>query len=200
MPFLLLVVATGAALRLAQLRTRPLSPAGASLSTPGAIVSNGTQPTAAGTPDQALAAGTDVPVVGSPAPDFVLEDIQGRKVRLQDLQGKPVLINFWATWCPPCREEMPHIEEFHRKYGDRVTVLGVDVGESPQKVKDFLGREKYSWRFALDESGEVMQKYLVFAIPTSFFLDKDGVIRAKFIGPMQPAHLRDFARQAGAEL
>lgn len=140
-----------------------------------------------------------LPLVGNPAPDFALPDLEGRIVRLSDLKGRPVLVNFWATWCPPCREEMPAIEEFYRKYEGRIEVVGVDVGEKPETVREFLADQPFSWTFALDASGTAMQSYLVSAIPMSYFIDADGVIQAKYIGPMSPALLEDFAAKVGAQ-
>ncbi|MEW6046791.1 MAG: TlpA disulfide reductase family protein [Bacillota bacterium] len=137
------------------------------------------------------------PEIGSPAPDFTLKDLEGRTVRLSDLRGRPVMINFWATWCPPCREEMPHIEEFVRRFGGRIEVLGVDVGEPAELVRAFLEKNPYSWRFLLDSDGQVMERYRVFAIPTSYFIDREGIVRAVYTGAMSPEQLRGFARQAG---
>lgn len=137
------------------------------------------------------------PEVGRPAPDFALKDLEGRTVRLSALRGRPVLINFWATWCPPCREEMPHIEEFVRRYRGQIEVLGVDVGEPPELVKAFLEKNPYSWRFLLDSDGRVMERYMAFAIPTSYFIDGEGVIRAAYTGSMTPEQLRGFARLVG---
>ena len=128
---------------------------------------------------------TGRPVAGSRAPDFTLTDLDGNTVRLSDLLGKVVFLNFWATWCSPCRAEMPDIEALHRKYRDRgVVVLGVDLRESESTVRTYLERGGYTWTFLIDTTGRVASAYRVSAIPTSFFIDREGVIRAVVIGGM----------------
>jgi peroxiredoxin len=121
--------------------------------------------------------------VGSPAPDFELDDLDGNRVKLSDLRGRPVVLNFWATWCGPCRVEMPAIEQVYQTYREQgVVVLGVDVQEPPAKVSEFVKNGNFSWRFALDSRGEVMRQYRVVGLPTSVFIDKDGVFRDVVIG------------------
>ena len=120
-----------------------------------------------------------------PAPDFTLQDLDGNTVRLSDLRGKVVFLNFWATWCPPCRAEMPDIEKVHRKYRDRdVVVLGIDLRESVSTVRAFIGEGGYTWTFLLDTTGKVGSMYQVRGIPASYFIDRKGVIRAVAIGAM----------------
>lgn len=139
-----------------------------------------------------------LPVVGSPAPDFQLKDLQGKTVRLHALRGKqPVFLNFWATWCPPCRKEMPEIQAFVDAHGKEIAVIGIDVGEAKEPVQRFVQEAGYTWQFVLDEQGEVMQRYLAFAIPTSFFIDRQGIIRAKHIGPMTRSLIVQYAAMAG---
>lgn len=140
-----------------------------------------------------------LPEEGHPAPDFVLKDLSGRDVRLSDFRGRPVIINFWATWCPPCREEMPRIQDFYRRFADRVVVLGIDVGESRDQVKRFVENGGFSWTFLLDADAKVTERYAVFAIPTTFFLDGEGVIKAKYMGPLSDTQLLTFARLAGLQ-
>jgi thiol-disulfide isomerase/thioredoxin len=125
------------------------------------------------------------PEVGYPAPDFTLTDLDGNIVRLSDFQGKVVFLNFWATWCPPCRVEMPEMEEVYQEYRDKdVVIIGVDLWESRSDVKDFVEGNGYSWTFVVDSTGEVTEDYLVTGIPSSFFIDKDGVIRALQVSAM----------------
>ncbi len=119
------------------------------------------------------------------APDFTLIDLEGNRVTLSDFRGKVVFINFWATWCPPCRAEMPEIEAIHQDYKDKdVVVIGIDLYESENEVRQYVQQGGYSWTFVLDTTGEVTVNYGVTAIPTSFFVDKEGVIRAVKIGAM----------------
>jgi thiol-disulfide isomerase/thioredoxin len=116
---------------------------------------------------------------------IVLADLEGTPVSLSDFRGKSVFINFWATWCPPCRAEMPEIEAIYQKYKDKdVVVIGVDLFEPEDRVRQFVQRGGYSWTFVIDITGEVTRDYGVSAIPTSFFLDREGIIRAVNIGAM----------------
>jgi len=123
--------------------------------------------------------------VGEMAPDFALTDLEGNPFRLSDLRGKVVFINFWATWCPPCRAEMPEIEAIYQEYKDKgVVVIGVDVLETEDEVRQFVQRGGYSWTFVIDKTGEVAASYGIAAIPTSFFIDREGIIKAVNIGAM----------------
>jgi thiol-disulfide isomerase/thioredoxin len=125
------------------------------------------------------------PDVGRLAPDFVLVDLEGDMFRLNNLRGKTVFLNFWATWCPPCRAEMPEIEAIYQSYKDKeVAVIGVDIAENKDMVLQYVKQSGYSWTFVLDTKGEVATNYRITAIPTSFFIDKEGVIRVVNIGAM----------------
>ena len=119
------------------------------------------------------------PEVGRLAPDFTLTDLDGNSVSLSDFRGRVVFINFWATWCPACRVEMPEIEAVHQEYKDKdVVVIGVDIREDEDTVRRYIERGGYSWTFVMDTTGEVTMNYRIIAIPTSFFLDEEGVITA----------------------
>ena len=123
------------------------------------------------------------PQVGRLAPDFTLSTLDGDSITLSDLRGKTVFINFWATWCPPCRVEMPAIEALYQEYRDKdVVVIGVDLREDEDRVRKFVQQGGYTWTFAIDTTGEVARKYGVVAIPVSFFLDEEGIIREINIG------------------
>ena len=123
--------------------------------------------------------------VGESAPDFTLVDLEGNQVSLSDFRGKTVFVNFWATWCPPCRAEMPEIEAVYQEYKDKgVVVIGVDILEPEDVVRQFVEQGGYSWIFALDTSGEVAANYEITAIPTSFFIDREGIIQVVAIGAM----------------
>ena len=119
------------------------------------------------------------------APDFTLKTVDGRQVRLSDLRGKVVLLNFWATWCPPCKAEMPDLNALHREYGDAhdFTVLGVDVEEQQPEVTAFWQQNGISFPLALDTAGAVSTNlYHVRAMPTSLIIDRDGNIRDTWTG------------------
>ncbi len=123
--------------------------------------------------------------VGELAPGFTLVDLEGNQVSLSDFRGETVFLNFWATWCPPCRAEMPEIEAVYQEYKDKgVVVIGVDIQEAEREVLNFVQQGGYSWAFVLDTSGVVAANYNITAIPTSFFIDGEGIIRAVKIGAM----------------
>jgi peroxiredoxin len=117
-------------------------------------------------------------------PDFTLPTLDGGSITLSHLKGKVVLINFWTTWCPPCREEMPSLERLYRhfKYED-FTLLAVDIMENPETVKRFARDYNLSFPILLDKQGEVSAKYAANAIPTTYIIDKQGKAVGKAIGP-----------------
>jgi peroxiredoxin len=125
------------------------------------------------------------PRKGFLAPDFALTTLDGSTVRLSDLRGQPVLINFWASWCGPCRAEMPHIQAaFETHVEDGLIVLGVDQLESQPPVTRFVEEFGLTFPIPLDSDGRVSAAYRARALPTSFFVDTQGVIRDAFTGPM----------------
>ena len=117
-----------------------------------------------------------------PAPDFELTDQYGTIRRLSDYRGKVVFLNFWATWCPPCRNELPYIQALYEKYSDpdsEVVVMGVaapnDSGEKDAEgIADFLADNGCSFPVVMDEGGAVMSKYYVRSFPSTFMIDRDG--------------------------
>lgn len=116
------------------------------------------------------------PELGYRAPDFSLATLNGKNVRLSDFAGRPVLINFWATWCGPCRAEIPSLEAASRHFGDRAVILGVNVQESPRLVAPYLAELGMTYPVVLDTDASVSLSYRVRAFPTSFFVDAHGVI------------------------
>ena len=124
------------------------------------------------------------PTVGSEVADFSLKQLDGTTLTLADLRGRPVLINFWATWCPPCREEMPLLERTAQTYGGRLVVVGVDYGEDAQTVAAFVQSLGIHFPIALDSNGEVAGRYFVRSYPASFFVDADGILRAQHLGAL----------------
>lgn len=126
------------------------------------------------------------PVIGKPAPNFKLQSLDGQSISLSDFRGKPVLINFWATWCGPCRIEMPYLQQIYEEWhGKGMVVLTINIGESSSQIKEFMQSQGLSLPVLLDKGGSVAQKYNILGIPTTFFLDKDGVIQDKIIGAFQ---------------
>jgi len=121
--------------------------------------------------------------VGMPAPNFQLKNLDGQSVSLSDLQGKPVLINFWATWCHPCIYEMPYLQQVYEEWSDKgLMVLAINIGESSAQVEAFMQSHDLSLPVLLDAKQAVAQKYNIWSIPTTFFIDKDGIIQEKIVG------------------
>jgi peroxiredoxin len=124
------------------------------------------------------------PSRGKAAEDFTLPALNGGTFRLADQRGKVVLVNFWATWCPPCLEEMPAMERLWRKHKDAGFVLvAVSVDTDPKKVVPFVTEHGLTFPVALDTTMSVAEKYGVRALPSSFILDKDGGLAALALGP-----------------
>ena len=122
------------------------------------------------------------PAVGLRAPDFSLSMVSGEKLRLSALKGRPVVINFWATWCGPCKEEMPLFEAYAKKTGDQVVWLGVNELESAETVNAFIQELNITFPILLDLEGQVAQDYYVRGYPATYFVDADGIIRAQHLG------------------
>lgn len=114
--------------------------------------------------------------VGYSAPDFELTDLTGKRVRLSDFRGKPVVLNFWATWCPPCRQELPTLQDLHQRRGDAFVLLAVSEGEQQQDVLAFVRKYGFTFRVLLDPQLSVGRTYGARAIPMTFVIDPDGVI------------------------
>lgn len=125
------------------------------------------------------------PQVGRPAPDFQLPGLDGQPVSLSDLRGRPVLINFWASWCPACRFEMPFIQEIYedKEWSDKgLAILAVNIGESPSLVARFMEDYGLSFPVLLGTNNNVSRDYNIRGIPATFFIDKDGIIQDMKIG------------------
>lgn len=113
--------------------------------------------------------------VGKLAPDFTLKNLKGEEVSLSDYKGKIVLINFWATWCVYCDKEMPDMQRLSEENDDLV-ILAVDVREKKKIVENYIEKGGYDFEVVLDEDGKVSMDYLVSGFPTSYFVDKDGIL------------------------
>ncbi len=115
--------------------------------------------------------------MGDIAADFTLEEINGEEIVLSDiLKDKKAVLVFWATWCPPCRTEIPHIEKFYAENKDKVAVIGIDVGESKRKVENFVRKMKISYPIVLDSDGRVGKLYNLVGVPTIIAIDKERKI------------------------
>ena len=121
--------------------------------------------------------------VGNLAPDFQLDNLKGESVSLSDFRGEPVMLNFWATWCPPCVSEMPYIQQMYDEWGDKgLILLVIHMGGSPSQVKEFLQSHNLSLPVLLDTTQAIAQKYNIRYIPTTFFIDKDGIVQVVKVG------------------
>lgn len=132
----------------------------------------------------AALAATTAAEVGSLAPDFTLTTLDGEDLTLSDLRGRPVVVNFWATWCPPCRAEIPALDQAGRELGGDVVILGVDVQEDPAAVAAFAAEIGMRYPVALDETAAVARAYRVRAFPTTYFIDSRGVVVDVISGPL----------------
>lgn len=116
------------------------------------------------------------------APDFTLTNMNDQEVNLSDYRGQKVFLNFWASWCPPCRQEMPDMQKLHAEYGDEVVILAVNIGENKSTAANFMMENDLNFPVLLDTDKSTAQNYLVRGIPTSYFLDEDGIITDKVVG------------------
>lgn len=123
-------------------------------------------------------------VAGDLAPDFSLEDTAGNQINLSALRGKIVIVNFWATWCPPCKEEMPSMARLNRLMADEdFVMLAINTeANGRQVVPDFLEKNPHDFTVLYDDQGRVQQQYGVYKFPESFVIRKDGIVDQKIIG------------------
>lgn len=131
--------------------------------------------------------------VGAKAPDFELKTLAGDTIKLSDLKGKKVMLNFWATWCPPCKAEMPAMEEFHKEAGDEVVILAVNI-DPHLDVKAFVDENGITFPIPLDEEDKVNETYQVLSIPTTYFIDTKGNIGNKYIGAMNLDAMKQYTK------
>lgn len=149
-----------------------------------------------GPPVEGLAVGQAAPELEAPLDDgstFQLTDLEGQPIRLADLRGKVVWVNFWASWCPPCQQETPVLRDVSADYADRgVVLVAINVQETADRAREYA--EQYDLRYVIgaDVSAHILHRYRVFALPTQFFIDPDGVIRAVVQGPLDAATARAY--------
>jgi peroxiredoxin len=136
-------------------------------------------------------------MIGKEAFDFALKDLSGREVSLKNLRGKVVLINFWASWCGPCRVEMPYLEKLHREFkGKDVVILGIN-DERPEVASEFLKKNGYTFSTLVDERKEVARNYRVSGIPQVFVIGRDGRVVTHYVGARSEGDLRAALKRAG---
>jgi peroxiredoxin len=127
--------------------------------------------------------GSKPPQVGGPAPSFEAKTLEGKMVSLSDYRGKVVLLTFWATWCEPCKKEMPEIQGAYEKHQEEgLVVLAVNFGENLDTASDFTHHGKLTFPVLLDRRVNIAERYGVISLPVTFFIDQDGIIRERVVG------------------
>ena len=127
--------------------------------------------------------GSKPPQVSGPAPDFETETPAGEKVSLKDYRGKPVILTFWATWCEPCKKEMPEIQAAYEKHQEEgLVVLAVNFGETKEKAEAFVKQMGLTFPSLLDRRANIAERYGVVSLPVTFFIDREGIIRERVVG------------------
>jgi thiol-disulfide isomerase/thioredoxin len=168
------------------------TPLGNTANGPGTVNPNPTAYIVASAPPQGLQVGSKAPEFEVPLPDgttYQLTDLDGKPIRLADLRGKAVWLDFWATWCPPCQAEMPILRDMSERYADRgLEVVAVSVQESsPADVADYARRYELGYTIGFDASGDIFHAYRGFALPTQYFIDPNGVIASIVGAPLDEA-------------
>ena len=156
------------------------------------------RPNAAGVQAITLSASPTGPAprLGREAPDFSLRTLDGKEVQLSDFRGRPVWINFWATWCPPCRAETPDIQEVYENHEkDGLVVLAISIGESPSTVSGYVKRTGTTFTTGVDQTTSIAAQYRIVGIPTHFFIDRDGIVREWRIGSMSKKTMESKVRE-----
>lgn len=134
------------------------------------------------------------PFVGEQAPPFDLVALDGSAFTIESLEGRPIFINFWATWCPPCLEEMPIIQRMYEKYGEALAIVAV-TDEPIPIARPYVAEHSYTFPVFVDPGGRMSGDYLVQALPTSLFIDASGVIRARHIGQLTEEQMEAYIQK-----
>ena len=150
-----------------------------------------------------LPVNTGIPIgvqLGNRAPDFTLDRVDGKgQITLSSFRGvKPVWVNVWATWCPPCRQEMPEMQQVWQQYKDKIEILGVDFKEESNTVKDYINQGGYSWPFVIDHDMVMSQQYNASAIPTHVFVDRNGIVQFVAKGGLSRASMNEAVAKVTA--
>jgi len=145
-----------------------------------------------------MAAAVNADVNSGPAPDFALKSHSGENLRLSEFRGEVVMINFWASWCGPCRQEMPLLDELYTQYQPLgFTILGVNVEEDPSKAKQLLKENPVNFPILYDDKSEVSKLYKVVAMPSTVLVDRDGNVRYLHQG-YKPGYEESYQHQVRA--
>ena len=140
----------------------------------------------------ARSGGTSPTAIGNVAPDFSVVDLDGNPIHLADLRGRPVIVNFWASWCIPCIEEFPLLRDAAASHADDgLVVVGIVYQDRTQAARDFMASNGATWAAAADPDGRVAEAYGILAPPETFFIGRDGRIEARVLGQFTAATLDD---------
>jgi thiol-disulfide isomerase/thioredoxin len=140
-------------------------------------------------------------LAGKPAPEFAITDIQGKPLTLAAFQGRTVLLDFWTTWCPPCRADAPALDKLYRKYGEReLMIIGVSVGEDRAVVEHFLKTNPHGFPIVLSTENDMPPPYRISALPTYIVIDRTGAVFSAAEGDQGLGDLKKLLKKAGLEL
>ncbi len=147
----------------------------------------------------------EVPVINGPAPSFAAISLDGTEINPLAYRGKVVMIDFWSSWCPPCRAESPVLSQVYQEYKDKgepIEFIGIAIWDSDEDIRRFVDEFNLRYPNAVDSRGRIAIDYGVSGIPEKFFIDKSGTLRKRFVGPMSPGALRSVLDEmlADAEL
>jgi peroxiredoxin len=144
-----------------------------------------------------LASRNAAPAKGLPIADFELMTLTGDMVKLSQFRGQPVVINFWGTWCPPCKNEMPLLQSTYEAHQPELVILAVNVNDAVGSVERFVEEMSLTFPILLDETGSVRMQFQVRGYPTTYFVDGDGVLREQFIGELNQEQIDVYLARIG---
>ena len=134
-------------------------------------------------------------IIGENAPDFILKDMSGKDVTLSSFKGKPIVLNFWATWCPYCRQERPYLKSLYEEYKDKdLVIIAVSLDRSSKTVKRFLEQNPAPYMVLTDTEGMTVALYNIMGYPTTYLINRNGKITQKLVGPVEwtDRNVKDF--------
>lgn len=140
----------------------------------------------------------EIPEIGKTFPDFTLEKMSGGNLTFSELRGRPILLNFWATWCEPCRDEMPLLQNLAQENGELV-VLGINNNEPVAVIERFVRSVQITFDILLDVDGKIAGKFQVFGFPTTYFIDQEGILRAIHVGQLDEELLTSYLEKMGLQ-